>query len=231
MCPHRSTTNPEAVAEPANEAGVSCGATAASRGALILSFLILASTALPSVDALAAVQCSGHKFLSKSRPEATCLNLAPQVFVSPDKSMRAVVFPANISLDTTPDMESRVVIRSSAGSTVTSKDHSSPRGMNGYYVLNAMWSPDSQFFAYSMSSSGGHSPWSFPIMVFSRKKMEIRAFGDMINDNPTVSGDFKFSGPHALTATTWRQPGDLDNKVPVTVDLEEAFEKLKPSSD
>ncbi len=46
----------------------------------------------------------------------------------PDKAVRALVVPASISLDTTPDMESRVVIRSSAGSTLTSMDHSSPRG-------------------------------------------------------------------------------------------------------
>src|SRR5262249_23644314 len=58
----------------------------------------------------------------------------------------------------TPDMESRVVIRASNSDTLTSKDYSSPRGANGYYVVNAKWSPDSQFFVYSMSSSGGHSP-------------------------------------------------------------------------
>jgi hypothetical protein len=83
----------------------------------------------------------------------------PEIFLSPDKTMRAVVLPADVSLDTTPDMESRVVIRSSDGETLTSQDHSSPRGMNGHYVYGAKWSPDSQFFVYSLVSSGGHSPW------------------------------------------------------------------------
>jgi hypothetical protein len=73
-----------------------------------------------------------------------------------------VVLPVEISLNATPDMESRVVIRTSKGETVTSKDYSSPRGFNGYYVVRAQWSPDSKFFVYSLSSSGGHSPWSFP---------------------------------------------------------------------
>jgi hypothetical protein len=146
--------------------------------------------------------------------------------VSPDKAMRAVIFPADISLDTTPDMESRVVIRKSSGDTVTSLDHSSPRGMNGYYVFRAKWSPDSQFFAYSLISSGGHSPWSFPMMVFGRKASAIAAFTDMIGGKPTLSGEFGFSGPHTLDATTWKQEGDLDNKLPITVDLEAAFAKL-----
>jgi hypothetical protein len=52
----------------------------------------------------------------------------------------------------------------------------------------------------------------------------------MINGNPTVSADFKFTGPHTLTATTWKQPGSPDDKVPITVDLEAAFAKLKPSA-
>jgi hypothetical protein len=68
--------------------------------------------------------------------------------------LRAVVYPVDISLNATSDMESRVVIRTSKGDTLTSKDYASPRGFNGYYVVNAKWSPDSKFFVYSMSSSG-----------------------------------------------------------------------------
>jgi hypothetical protein len=101
--------------------------------------------------------------------------------------------------------------------------------MNGYYVDNARWSPDSQFFAFSMVSSGGHSPWSFPIMVYSRKKNLIAKFSDMIGGAPTVSGEFQFSEPHSIIASTWKQPGDLDHKVQVRVDLEQAFEKLGSS--
>ncbi len=134
--------------------------------------------------------------------------------------------PADVSLNATPDMESRVVIRSSAGSTVNSKDYSSPRGDNGYYVFTAQWSPDSQYFVYSMMSSGGHSPWSFPIAVYGLKQNLFVRFSDMINGNPTISGDFKFSGPHTLVASTWKQAGDLDDKVPASVDLDAAFAKL-----
>jgi hypothetical protein len=107
---------------------------------------------------------------------------------------------------------------------VTSKDHSSPRGMNGYYVYRAKWSPDSQFFVYSMVSSGGHSPWSFPIMVFDRRTSLIAKFSDMIGGKPTLSGEFSFSAPHTLNATTWRRPAtvgekELNDKVPITVEV------------
>jgi hypothetical protein len=190
----------------------------------------LAATLLPA-NGLADQPCSGHKLLSTPRPEGSCRNTPAEVFVSPDKTLRALVVGADVSLDTTPDMESRVVIRSTSGDTVTSKDHSSPRGANGYYVYRAKWSPDSQYFVYSMVSSGGHSPWQFPTMVFGRRQNRFVPFSDMINGNPTVSGEFKFTGPHMLIATTWKQPGSPDDKVPITVDLDAAFQKLKPSED
>jgi len=173
--------------------------------------------------------CSGHKLLSTPRPELSCYDVKPLIFPSPDGALRALVLPVDVSLYATPDMESRMVIRTSKGDTVTSKDYSSPRGANGYHVLNAKWSLDSQFFVFSMSSSGGHRPWSFPIMVFGHKRNFIASFSDMIDGNPTISPDFDFIGPHTLVASTWKQPGAIDDKVTVTVDLEEAFGKL-PSS-
>jgi hypothetical protein len=191
-----------------------------------ISILAVAAAALPPGSTRADDQCSGHNLLPKPRPAGSCATVKPQTFVSPDKKNVASVVPADVSLNATPDMESRVVIRSSAGSTVNSKDYSSPRGDNGYYVFSAQWSPDSQYFVYSMMSSGGHSPWSFPIAVYGLKQNLFASFSDMINGNPTISGDFKFSGPHTLVASTWKQAGDLDDKVPASVDLDAAFAKL-----
>ncbi len=193
------------------------------------SVMIAASVTLAPANVFAEAVCSGHEALSTPRPEASCLNVPPEIFESPDKKLRAVVFPVDISLDTTPDMESRVVIRASDGNTLTSKDYSSPRGMNGYYVYRGQWSPDSQFFVYSLVSSGGHSPWSFPIMVYSRQKNATAKFSDMINGNPTLSGEFSFAGPHLLSAVTWKKQGALDEQVPIKVDLDAAFKKLTPS--
>jgi hypothetical protein len=198
---------------------------------LSLSILVLSAVTLLPVPAIAEGACSGHKLLPTPRPESSCSNVKPRIYASPNGALRALVFPVDVSLYATPDMESRVVIRNSKGDTLTSKDYSSPRGTNGYYVFNAKWSPDSQFFVYSMSSSGGHSPWSFPMMVYSREKNRIAGLSDMIGGKPTVSADFHFTGPHTVVASTWKQPGSLDDKVAVTVDLEDAFGKLAPSSD
>jgi hypothetical protein len=194
------------------------------------SFAITATAAPLAGTVLADEPCSGHQLLPTPRPEMSCQTLSPELFVSPDKATHALVYPANISLYATPDMESRLVFRSSDGTTLTSQDYSSPRGANGYYVLHGQWSPDSQYFVFSMSSSGGHSPWSFPIKVYGVNKKLIANFSDMIGGNPTVSGQFQFSGPHTLVASTWKKPGATDDAVAVSVDLEAAFGKLRSSA-
>lgn len=190
---------------------------------------ITAAVLLPRA-ALAAAPCSGHQLLPQPRAAGSCQNVKPRTFTSPDKKTIASVLAVDKSLNATPDMESNVAIRASTGAALASKNYSSPDGANGYYVLNAKWSPDSQFFVYSMMSSGGHSPWSFPIWVYSATKKQFASFSDMINGSPTVSGTFTIAKPHTLKASTWKQPGDLTDKVPVSVDLETAFDKLPAPS-
>jgi hypothetical protein len=192
--------------------------------------LSMAAPVLPPGDALADTPCSGHQLLPAPRPQGSCQTVKPKSFAAPDKKTIASVAAVDKSLNATPDMESNVVIRSNAGATLASKDYSSPDGANGNYVLNAKWSPDSQFFVYSMMSSGGHSPWSFPIWVYSVKKNAFAGFSDMINSSPTISGTFTIATPHTLKASTWKQAGDLTDKVPVSVDLETAFDKLPAPS-
>jgi len=187
----------------------------------------LASAQFSQAVAQGNDQCSGHQLLATPRAEGTCLTLRPQVYPSPDQALRAIVFPVGMELHATPDIESRVVIRADEAKLLTSKDYSSPRGANGYYVVRAKWSPDSQFFVYSMSSSGGHSPWQFPTWVYSRQKNLIVSFSEMIGGDPTMSEDFNFSGPHTVTATTWEKSGS-DKQIPVVVDLENAIKKIAP---
>jgi hypothetical protein len=199
-----------------------------TRSAGLLIGILLAVTLLiaPAGRVLAAdAACDGHQLLSKPRPETSCQNLKTQIFVSPDKSSHAQIFPTDVSLYATPDMESRVVFRSSSGDTLTSQDYSSPRGTDGYYVAVGQWSPDSQFFVFSLISSGGHSPWSFPMKVYALKKNAVANFSDMIGGKPTLAEQFHFTGPHTVVASTWKQQGATDRPVPVTVDLEAALQK------
>ncbi len=189
---------------------------------------IAVATLSPTLAAAADPQCEGYNLLPKPRPETSCQTIVSKIYPSPDKKFHATVLPADISLDATPDMESRVVIRSVAGSTLNSHNHSSPRGANGYYVDQVRWSPDSQFFVYNLVSSGGHSPWSHPTMIYSVQANRFANFSAMIDGKPLLSEKFEFTAPHTLTATTWKKDGAPDDPMPITVDLADAFAKLKP---
>jgi hypothetical protein len=198
-----------------------------------LVILLAAGIALAQASSAAAQgsdPCGGHQLLPKPRAEGSCLTLKPEVFPSPDRSLRAVVLPVGLELHATPDIESRVAIRANDAKLLTSKDHASPRGADGFYVVRAKWSPDSQFFVYSMSSSGGHSPLLFPTWVYSRQKNLFVSFSELIGGRPTLSEDFSFSGPHTVKATTWDKAGS-DKHVPVVVDLEEAIGKMPPAAE
>src|SRR5262249_14722481 len=198
---------------------------------LSLSLLSVLPAALLLTPLRAEIACTGHKLLSNPRPESSCSNVKPVSYASPDgcaarcrSSCRCQ--PLCHSGHGKPRRDSYQQGR-----------HAHVEGLfiaaRHQWILRCQsnWSPDSQFFVYSMSSSGGHSPWSFPLMVYSRQKNRIAALSDMIGGKPTVSADFHFSGPHTLVASTWMQPGALEDKVPVIVDLEDAFGKLPPSSD
>jgi hypothetical protein len=71
---------------------------------------IAVTLALAFLPAHGETPCSGHKFLQTPRPLGSCRDVPPEIFVSPDKALQAVVIPADVSLDVTPDMESRVEI-------------------------------------------------------------------------------------------------------------------------
>ena len=113
---------------------------------------------------------------------------------------------------------------------LNSKSFASPRGTEGYYVATAQWSPDSQFFVFNLTSSGGHSPWFPPIWVFSREQNRFVSFSDMIEGKPTLAAAFSFSGPHTVTATAVDKIGS-EKQIPVSVDLAEAIKKIAPTSD
>ena len=100
---------------------------------ILLSLSILsisAAATLPPASAVAELACSGHQLLRNPRPQSSCSNVKPAIYASPDGALRVLVFPVDVSLYATPDMESRIVIRTAKGDTLTSKDYSSKRAIS-----------------------------------------------------------------------------------------------------
>jgi hypothetical protein len=163
--------------------------------------------------------CSGHRQLSKPRPADSCKSVASTAYAAPDSTLLVLVVPADKSLSATPDSESRVEFRDAAGKLLAAKDYSSPQGDDGYYLVKGAWTPDSDYFVYSITSSGGHEPWSFPTAVYSRHGNLVRYVDAMIGGKPNLSPDFTIVAPHTLNTTTWKEAGRIDAAMPVSVDL------------
>jgi hypothetical protein len=72
-----------------------------------LAMCLMAVALLVPRMALAEIQCEGHELLSTPRLEGSLANTLVKIFASPNKKLHATVLPVDVSLNATPDMESR----------------------------------------------------------------------------------------------------------------------------
>ena len=62
----------------------------------------------------------------------------------------------------------------------------------------AAWTPDSSFFVYSMSSSGGHQPWNSPVNYISVHDSKVRSLDDYIG--AVTEPEFELKAPDTIKA-------------------------------
>ena len=148
-------------------------------------------------------------------------------FFSPDREMRAVI----VADDPQPhrrSAESRVLIYRGDGHLANVVDYSSPDGNHGFGVVKAAWTPDSQFFVYSMTSSGGHQSWKSPTYFYSRKTNKTQGIEETLG-KPVLSPNFTVSAPSTVTVATWRKP-PLNTAREITEDLRLANVSFNPAA-
>src|SRR5207248_11363542 len=122
---------------------------------------------------------------------------SPQIqkFSSPDGKIVAFVRSRKAPEATS---ESRVELRSQNGRVLARRNYGSEDGEHGYGVTKAAWTPDSQFFVYSLESSGGHQSWHTPVQFFWRSENKIISLDDALEDAVT-NPQFLLSAPDCLT--------------------------------
>jgi hypothetical protein len=114
-----------------------------------------------------------------------------QEYISPDK---AVV----VTVETTKTHESRLEFHGNSGKLLAHVDYSSQDGEHGQGVAKASWTPDSQFFVYSLENTGGHQPWHSPVQYFSRRHDNILSLDEALKDAVT-NPNFTVSAPDKVT--------------------------------
>jgi hypothetical protein len=106
---------------------------------------------------------------------------------SPDGALVAEVASVNKS------REAVITIRVADGKLLFKKDYSSSDTEHGQGVCFAAWTPDSQFFVYSLQNSGGHQPWAHPTEFYSRRKREAFSLDRLTY--PITECEFRLQSP------------------------------------
>ena len=158
---------------------------------------------------LSALVCPAQKPVTLSQTEK---------FISPDGTITAFVRSAKAPEAT---RESRIEVRSQQGAVLARRSYISKDREHGHGVSRAAWTPDSQFFVYSLESSGGHHAWHTPVHFFSRKENEIASLDAALKDSVT-NPQFVVSAPDSITV-------ELQYEQTKTVSLDDITRKLHRS--
>ena len=70
-------------------------------------------------------------------------------------------------------------------------------GNHGQVIERAAWTPDSRFFVFVTTSSGGHSPWHHWTFVWSRRDNKVHSLDDAYF--PTMTEAFRLTAPDRIT--------------------------------
>jgi hypothetical protein len=74
--------------------------------------------------------------------------------------------------------------------------YTSADGEHGFGVVKAAWTPDSQYFVYSLASSGGHQAWRSPTFFYDRRNERVRSFDEEVG--VVIDAKFSLSPPDVV---------------------------------
>ena len=148
-------------------------------------------------------------------------------YPAPDGRLTVSVMPISKEAGR-PGHESRIEFKSVDGKIACAIDYSSEDSEHGFRVAKAEWTPDSEYFVFSLTSSGGHQAWHAPTQFLSRKDGTIRSLDDYFESAGISNSNFQLSAPNTIKTEVWK-----DKVVPVTVKLDalpplRSWRKSKP---
>lgn len=133
-------------------------------------------------------------------------------YKAPDGGAYAVVVPVSKEAGRS-EYESRIEFHSSDGKISCAVEYSSDDSEHGFGVVKAEWTPDSQYFVFSLTSSGGHQAWHAPTQFLSRKDGKVRTLDDYFATGISEA-DFRLVAPNTIETEV-----EDGNPVPVSIKL------------
>lgn len=150
---------------------------------------------------------------------------APDRHRSPDGAVEALV--ATAPARGAGAGESTVRLRTPAGRLLAQTRQTSASGAHGYRVEHAAWTPDSQFFVFSTTSSGGHQAWRFPTYFFARRDGKIHLLDAYVG--PVTTPDFVVRSPHLLILLERREGESSRAETPTAIRLGDLRKPRRPA--
>jgi len=123
-------------------------------------------------------------------------------YKAPDGGARVVIVPVGKEAGRA-EYESRIEFQSNDGKIACSLDYSSADSEHGFGVVKAEWTPDSQYFVFSLTSSGGHQAWHAPTQFLSRKDKTVRTLDDYFFEAGISKADFQLIAPNTVKTEVW----------------------------
>jgi hypothetical protein len=96
------------------------------------------------------------------------------------------------------DSEGRVEFYSPHSQMLCALDYSSDDGEHGFGVVKAAWTPDNNYFVFSLTSSGGHQPWHTPTLFFSVRDNSIHSLDSYVKAPGISKGEFTLQHPNIV---------------------------------
>lgn len=94
--------------------------------------------------------------------------------------------------------ESRLEFYSPRQELLCALDYSSEDHEHGFGVVKAAWTPDNNYFVFSLTSSGGHQAWHAPTLFYSVRDSEIHSLDSYTDAVGISKGDFKLKFPNIV---------------------------------
>lgn len=124
-------------------------------------------------------------------------------YSAPDGGLTALVTPISKEAGRS-EYESRIEFKSIDGKIACAIDYSSSDSEHGFGVVKAEWTPDSQYFVFSLTSSGGHQAWHTPTQFLSRENGKIRTLDDYVEGAGISNADFQLIAPSTVKTEVWK---------------------------
>jgi len=127
---------------------------------------------------------------------------------SPNEKLYALIKPVFHRKGDSPEF--RLGVYESNKKLIAQKDFSSADGTHGKVISHYVWTPDSRFFVFTTSSSGGHAPWHFPAFFFDPNKKQFFSLDDLVK--PVVDPTIKVGAPDIVQMKFQRRDGSEEGE-------------------